>query len=289
MDSRKEVLKSIFKKFDVIYIPINDKTSFAKIYDLFVNDKIFEPINGIEYCYLGLFFKIVKEDYVKAKNYYLMAIKHGSIIAMHNLAYLYIKIKDYDNAEHYFFMAIRQNYTNAFNGLAWFYNNIKKDSVNAETYYKIAVSHNNISAMYNLACFYYSRNNFIDAEFYSLLAIKNGNMASINYLIYYYKITNNIIELIKLFIEYHKFIERKIIINYIEKIWKLELDFDQNKCLVKFLLSFEFQMGEIPTTLKIFTNLLKNKMIIIKLHFDYTINGKGFHDAKKDFNNRITC
>ena len=286
----QEILKSELKKINVIYVYINDTTSFTKIYNLFLNNVKFKPTNGTEYNYLGLYFKNIKKDYDKAKCSYLMAMNEGNINAIHNLANLCIELIDYYDAEHYFLEAIRHNNTNSFNGLAWFYDNIKNNFVNAEIYYKIAVGHNITSAMHNLACFYYSRNNFVDFEFYSLLAIKNGNMRIMIKLMSYYENIKNIVGLMKLFTKHHNFIERIKIIDYIKKIWNTELNLDQNRQLVKILLSFKFLMDDdIPTSLKIFAKVLKNKTTIIKLHFDYTINSQGFHHAKKDFNDRSLC
>lgn len=287
--TRVEVLKSKLEKFEITYVYINDKTSFAKIYDLFINDIMFEPINGMENNYLGLYFRNIKKDYNKAKCHYLIAIERGNTVAIHNLADLYMETKDYDNAEHYYLMAVKYN-TNSFNGLAWFYNNIKKDFINAEIYYKIAASHGNILPMNNLACFYYKRGNYVDAKVYSLMAIKHGNVQSINILMNCYKINENTVELINLFTKYHDFIKRTKIIYYVGQIWNSELYFDEYQHLVKFLLFFEFQTGDdIPTSLKTFAKMLKNKLIIIKLHFDYGIDGPGFHDAKNDFDSRNLC
>ena len=288
--ARVEVLKSELRKFNVTYVHINDTTSFTKIYNLFVNGTMFEPINGIEYNYLGLYFEYVKNINDTAKKYYLMAIKKGSIIAMHNLANLYLEIGDNVNAEYYYLMAIKNNYIDTFNDLAWFYNYVKIDIVNSEIYYKIAASHNDEIAMNNLGYLYCNHENYIDAELYLLFAVKHGNIKSLSKLIYCHKITGNIIGLIKIFRKYHNFIKRTKVIENIKVIWNLSLNTNQNRQLVKFLLSFEFQTNDnIPISLKIFTTLLKNKMTIIKLHFDYAIDGQGFHDAKKDFDDRSLC
>ena len=44
---------------------------------------------------------------------------------------------------------------------------------------------------------------------------------------------------------------------------------------------------QIPPLFKLFKNQLEEKVDLMKLHFDYTMNGKGFADAKNDFFNRI--
>lgn len=219
-----------------------------------------------------------------------MAIDKGNTSAIRNLADLYMKKKDYVNVEHYLLMAIEHNIIDAFNDLGWFYSNIKKDPVNAEIYYKIAESHGDILAMGNLALLYYRHNDYVNAEFYSLLAIEHDNLCSILSLMNYYRNVENIVGLINLFTKHHDFIKRTIIVDHVKHIWMLKLDSDQTRHLVKFLLFFEFHIDDdIPTSLEKFITSLKNKTTIVKLHFDYTINGSGFHDAKNDFHDRSLC
>ena len=52
-------------------------------------------------------------------------------------------------------------------------------------------------------------------------------------------------------------------------------------------MSFNFEeTDDLCLALKLLLNCLKNQMTIFELHFDYSMNGKGYDDAKKDFIDR---
>jgi hypothetical protein len=108
--SEKEIdeLKNIFKEKCKKSI-INDYS--RKIYNLFVNNILFEPDNDInkindDLYYLGVYYQYININYDLAKKYLLMAVDKGCIAAMNNLGnhYQFIE-KNYNLANKYFLMA----------------------------------------------------------------------------------------------------------------------------------------------------------------------------------------
>jgi hypothetical protein len=153
----------------------------------------------------------------------------------------------------------------------------------------MATEQGNANAMNNLA-FYYKKikNDYANAEKYYFMAIEQGNFNALNNLMALEKI-NDSFKLIELCIKYHTLVPRDTIINVLNKIWMSKLDNEQNKCLIELLLLLELQPNDdIPTSLLLFNNLLHQDIDIMKLHFEYTINGKGYENAKQDFLNSVT-
>ena len=104
----EEELIKIFNEYNITYIQMNDDM-INKIYNLFKNDIFYNPENGDEYKFLGLYYENIKKDYEKAEKYYLMAIEKGNVDAMNNLGIYYYNIKkDYEKAEKYYLMAIEK-------------------------------------------------------------------------------------------------------------------------------------------------------------------------------------
>ena len=256
----------------------------------------------------------IKEKNVKAEHYYKMAIEKGSIVAMNHLANLYYARNDYKIAKHYYLMAIECNNASAMNGLAIYYYDVKQKIKKAEHYFLMAINCGNITAMCNYA-FINIKRDFTKAISHYLMAIEKGERESILILadIYLRKkdytnaekffnmaIDNNCInaidksfefhenylknqpKLLKFCIEYNKQLERKKVINVIKSLWNSKLDY--TKHFMKLLLVFKFLVDDdIPTLLKIFSNLLHQKINIMHLHFEFSINGRGYMAAKQDF------
>jgi TPR repeat protein len=102
----REFLKKKFKEYGISYIPIEDTQLLTKIYDLFQNNIIFEPVNGEEFRYIGSYYRCVKKDFMSAEKYYQLAVEHGDAYAMNSLAVYFDDIKeDHVNAKKYYFMA----------------------------------------------------------------------------------------------------------------------------------------------------------------------------------------
>jgi hypothetical protein len=286
MHKEIESLKKIFKEYHIDYIPIEDAELLMKIYNLFQNGIIFEPVNGFGLRYIGLYYDCIKSDYVSAEKYYRMAIEQGDDKAMSDLAIYYDDIKkDYVNMEKYYLMAIERGNIDAMNNLAIYYKNKKKDYINAKKYYLIAIDHGCVKAMYNLAFYYKDIKDYVNMEIYYLMAVEHGDVDVMNDLAHYYEYTKkDIVKLIELYIKNKKLVERNKIINEIKKIWIFKLDSEQSVRLVELLSTFELLPDDdVPTLLRMFINMLQQNVDIMRLHFEYTLTFKGYEEAKEDF------
>jgi tetratricopeptide (TPR) repeat protein len=180
---------------------------------------------------------------------------------------------------------VKHNSVQAMFNIANYYYNVKKDHVNAEKYYIMAIEHGNIDAMNNLAVYYKNIKNHANAEKYYLMAIDHGCVNALNNLALYYEYTEkDMIKLVELYIKNFKLVDRNKIINEIKKIWNLDLDSEQSVRLVELLSTFEILPDDnIPTSLRMFINMLQQNIDTMRLHFEYTLNGKGYEEAKEDF------
>lgn len=326
-----------------------DTQTLGRIYGLFINNTMFDPINETENLSLGLYCTIIKNNPDFAIKYYLSAAESGNVIAMNNLAYYYQHIqKDYINAKKYYQMAAERGYDKAIINLALFCNDIEKnkeevkkyismrsinhigvmnnlpwhlginkydnainilltiaeegvnssyalakmyhnkeDYLNAEKYYLMAIDCNKCPiSMNNLGVIYEKQKNYLKAEKYYIMSIEHEmDELVVDNLRLMYDKNNENIKLLDLFIKYQKNIPRQIIIDKIIELWNSTTsDLDINKHLINLLSVFEFESDDkIPYFIRVFGNLLKQKIDTMKLHFEYNIEGKGFEEAKEDF------
>ena len=146
---RKEKLRSLKEElgefFD--YINIHDDDSFIKICDLYLHDIMFEPTNGIENRYLGLYYAHFEEKYDIAKKYYETATNY----------------KDHDSI-YYLANYFRRN----------------NNDTEAKKYFLMAIEHGNIKAMYGFGRFNFYRKNYKEAKKYFLMAIEYNCIKSMD-------------------------------------------------------------------------------------------------------------
>ena len=320
--NKQEILKNKLKEYGFKFNEnsIQNKNSFNKIYDLFLHDIIFDPINNcIEYCYVGIFYFYVKQDYDTAKKHYLMAIdKYDDVNAIKYLGYLYMQELNYEMGEKYYLMAIDKKDFESMNELACVYDHCLENYEKAITYYLMAIEFGYIVAMKNLAFLYeelenhenaikyhlmaidhgdiksiknlsnyykYDMHDYNNAKKYMLMAIEQGDDSLIDDMVRLYKITNeDPFKILSFCIKYHDFVDRDLFMNEISIIWNLEFDPDKKLCLINILLLFEFtSKDDLPTSFFMFLNLLRKNIDLIKTHFKYAIGCRGYHDAKQEF------
>jgi len=244
-----EAIKKVLSEYNLTYIHIED-ASILNIYNLYVNNILFEPVTHCELLYMGVYYKTIK-NYIEMEKYYLMAIKKGNQDAMYNLAVYYKNIKNYIEMEKYYLMAIEKGNDKAMNNLAVYYEEIKND-IEMEKYYLMAIEKGNRDAMNNLA--YYYKNNQYELKLLNLYILKNHN--------------------------------RDEIITLFNKI-SSSLDLNDKELFLKLLTEYQFEnTDKLCVLLALLVNTLKNNIDIIDLHFIYSIHGKGFEDAKHDYFNR---
>lgn len=68
------------------YVTIVDKQAFNRIYNLWVNNIVYEPQTIEEYKYIGLYYKFVLHNDDKAESYLLRGIKAGDGYCMYNMS-----------------------------------------------------------------------------------------------------------------------------------------------------------------------------------------------------------
>lgn len=184
-------IKKHLLKYSVEYEPIPVKY-ITIIHDLFFKDIRSDVQDDIVLLYHGVYYYINK-DYDAMVKYFIMAVGHGSVIAMTNLAYHYSRQGDHNNTVKYYLMAIEYNYVPAMAALAYHYevHNIHDDAVK---YYLMAIDHNHIIAMNNLAVYYEKHHDNVNAVKYYLIGISHNNASSMNNLaMYYIKLNNYVI------------------------------------------------------------------------------------------------
>ena len=275
------------QKYEIDYIAIQDQTSFNKICDLFCHNVLFEPGNTIEYLYIAIYYDEVKQNHSEAKHYYLMAINGGDINAMNNLACHYENVrKNYKKAKNYYLMAINSGNAIAMNNLAYYYLIVEKNYVEAERFFSMAIDNGNLKSISCLAYTYlkiekctnekkYPKEmllNFIREQTFDIMIIYNEHGSE------------NMLKLSKFCITNVKQIHRNIIIEVVKILWRSILNLELAKCFAKLLLEFEIlNDDDVPASLKIFSNVLRYKNNVIRMHFEYTINSVGYEKTKKHF------
>ena len=79
-------------------------------------------------------------------------------------------------------------------------------------------------------------------------------------------------------------IERNLIINLFNMLSSEMLDSENEEIFLSSVMDFEFTSEDkLCTCLKLLISTLNNSISIMDLHFTYTVNGKGFDNAKKDY------
>lgn len=280
-----ETFLIILQENDIVYVGIDDPDSFIRIHNMFCHGIIFEPKDGIEHGYVGIYNEIFLKDNEAAEKNYLMAIEQNNKAALNYLGVFYQYVKnDHENAKKYYLEAIEHGNVNSVNNIArLFSSNGNYDE--AIKYHLIAIKHGNFKSMIDLGFYYEDRENFKKAKEYYLMAIDNsGNLVPLQRLMNHYKYIPDASKLIKICVKYQKLLPRKEIIDYIEYTWRRVLDVRQKTRSMKSLLSFRFlPEDEISISLRLFSFLLHHHINIMKAHFEFTIDGSEYLACKKNF------
>ena len=135
--------------------------------------------------------------------------------------------------------------------------------------------------MTNLGTYYYGVNDIDNMIKYHMMAIEKDNRIAMNNLVSYYKRNEMLEELVLLC---HK-------INNIPKLVdSLDLLLSKRQPITPQVLdiisNIELDNTASPV-LRLIQRLLKQKLDIMDLHFKYSLEGKGFQEAKEDFLNMV--
>jgi TPR repeat protein len=238
--------------------------------------------------YLGRNYGNIRK-YYKMKRYYLMAIKKGCPSAMNNLGMYYFNVKkNYIKMQKYYLMGIEKGNLSTIYNLGYYYQMVENNYDKMKEYYLIAIEKGCHSAMYHLAEYYrYIEHEYELMEKYYLMGINAGYADSFEALGYYYELHDRHTDTLQLSITYPTFMTRDKIIKQFNRISLRKLQPDQELKFLEILSTYKFEeTDELYTFLRLLINTLNEKISLIDLHFTYTVNGKGYDEAKNDFLNR---
>ena len=316
--NHESIIIDILKTHEMSYIIIDNHDSLVKIYNLFNHNIIFDPITRCELLYLGTYHNTITKNYSEMKKYYKMAIDKGDDNAMNRLGCYYSGIlQNHDKKEKYLLMAIEKENILAMYNLSEYHRTITKNYIEMEKYYLMAIEKGDQDAMFLLACYHETKKNYTQMEKYLLMAIEKGDTDAMNKLAAYHQtITKNYIEMEKYYLmafekgddeainnisNYYKYnnmkltllqfyvnnpkiIKRELIIEQFNKLSSVILDPIDKEIFLQLLMDFEFKSEDkLNVLLELLLNNLSYDTSIMNLHFTYTVNGKGFEDAKRDY------
>jgi TPR repeat protein len=160
---------------------------YIENYDILKNQlEINQHCSNIMNC-LGSYYMNIEKDYIKMKQYYMMAIEKGNTNSMNNIASYYMNIeKDYNMMETYYKMSIKKGNIDALNKLGLYYMHIK-DYENMKKYLLLAIEKGNIDATSKLGSYYLHIKDYVNMKKYYTLAIVKGNIHAMNRLGSYYQ------------------------------------------------------------------------------------------------------
>lgn len=287
-DGYRAELEKILSENDYEYQnDIDDLVLMHKIYNLYKNHVMFNPENGVEYKYLGLYYNIFFKDYDKMMECYNMAIEKGNYCVMFNMGLYYEKVqKNYDLMKKYYLMAVEKSDTRAMYNLGLYYENIEKNNNLSKKYYEMGANNGCASSMNNLAIYYEDIGNRYLAEKYYSMSIEKRCIEAMYNLAIYYRESGYTDLAVKYYLmaceNKCKSSFEALVQYYCDNI----KDINPDEMFLKFINLGHFQ-DELPPFFKLVKRIYGEKIDLINLHFNYTENGLGYEEAKKDFNNKL--
>lgn len=247
----KTIIKMI-NAYELIYVTI-PSDSLENIYELMINNKMFQPNIGIEMFYIAIYWRF-RLNITKMVEHYLMAIENGCSSAMNNLAVHHENNRNFENKN-----------SLAMSNLACYYHDIG-DFSNAVKYFLMAIENGNTDAMYYLAGHYEKLLDFENMTKYLLMSIENNNVRAMEELTKYYEKKYEFKHMIKYYsmaLKYNSHTAYKYLTEYylehnIERVFD-ELFFD----------NLNFLAGDILLAIKNMYNFNTN---VLYLHFKYLPN-----------------
>jgi tetratricopeptide (TPR) repeat protein len=290
MDYEQKLIEFLLEK-NLRYVHIKNEESLPKIFHLFVNNTTYEALNDDEYFYLGVYYCVIEKNYPQTIKCYLKAIEHKNSYAMCCLGHYYYNVeKNYELMEKYYLMAIDFGNNVAMTNLGYYYADIEKNNELMKKYYLMAIDFGNIVAMQNLGYYYQNtEKNYELMKKYYLMAIDQGSKIALRRYCDYLIAHDKIVKSYKLNIKYKHLISRKVLVDNINKLWCHKIFRQKDKkFLLEVMSTFEFNSeDDVAPSLLLFSEVVNSKIDIMDLHFDYSMEGKGFIDAKNDFFDRI--
>lgn len=220
MDLETQIIIYLEKK-QFRYIKISDEKSIPKIYNLLINEELFEPECSDEFHYLGFYYQHIAKNYDLMMNYYLRAIELGNSSSMNNLGYHYKAVEDF--------------------------NLMKK---------------------------------------YYLMSLELGNQRAIDHLFNYNIMIQKSYKNLKLIHKYQNIMDHKNIIKVINDNCITKLNEKYQNLFLEIISETTFNPDDnIGSCVELLSKTLKTQISIMDLHFKYSLEGKGFKEARDDFYN----
>jgi hypothetical protein len=193
-------------------------------------------------------------------------------------SYYRYKKKDYELMKKYYLMAIELNISDAMNGLGHYYQFIEENCDLMKKYYLMTIELKNSEAMDNLSFHYqYTEKNYDLMKKYYLMAIELNNSNAMCGLTKYCINNKEYNLLLYLCVKYNDYTNYKVkYIDYVdEEIYNILAE------------KTEDDLVDAPISIKNIWKLLKSKVNLMELHFNYILEGKGYKEAKNDFIKKI--
>lgn len=267
--------KSFDQYFKDYYYDLIKNCDIPKIYNLLIHD-IFTPITPVQgidnnttsigtMIYYGIYHEVNK-NYEEMEKYYLMVINSSgissnegvSVIAMYLLGDYYRSIKEYELMEKYYLMAIEF----------------------------LGIEEAGVNVLCVLGDYYCEKKDYKLMKTYYLTAIKNHNtIYAKNKLVKYCMCNNDYNELFTHIIEFNNYDILNLRISLRDKFFEHKFTSDELKMISN---KTPEELKNSPQIIKFTNKLLNTNIDIIKLHFEYSMEGKGFQEAKADFFNNLS-
>ena len=241
---------------------------------------------------LGTYYKNDLKDEETAMKYFEMAIEKGKLNSISIVIKYYDSKKDYKKVRKYCKIGLNNDNSDAMNLYGSYYYSIKKNNKKAFKYYLMASDLGNVHGFCNVGLMYsvYIKDDVL-MEKYCLKALQMGSKfdGNIIRLKTYYKSNNFHMKLLDLYINYEHMRTRKELIETFELLMTKSMTIDDEKQFMSHLSTFKFEESDNLTSgLKLLVGALTNNVSLLDLHFKYSMEGKGYDDAKNDFFGRCS-
>ena len=161
---------------------------------------------------------------------------------------------------------------------------ITKNYHEMKKYYKIAIDLGNVNAMFNLGVYYQYIKNYNEMEKYYKMAIGLGHSHAYANLVFYYKEQGYDMKLLKFYIDNKD--HDKVVVQFNNMV---KISSENEKEYMCLLASYPFkEEDQLNMALKLLRKSLNTHIDLMKLHFKYSVNGKGYDEAKSDFLSKMT-
>lgn len=171
----KNAIIKIYNNSCVTEDIIDDDDFIINVYNLLMNDVLFEPRTSIEITAIARYY-VCKKDSRQIK-YWLMAIDSGYVRGYCSLGIYYENIEDYDNAVKYWLLGVENESVHCMDTLGTYYCD-KKDYDNAKKYYLMASDKKSTSSMLMLKGIYKNENDMDNYIKYWVMAIEHGEIGA---------------------------------------------------------------------------------------------------------------